>query len=158
EYVTFSGCSPSGRTAASFPISGRAVKRATCADPCYRCATLMREGSYRVPLAIHGAARMYILRRRAKSCASFAGSVLRCAPTSMPIRLRSTWRTRAMPPDQQRDREAATWAAQGLRAFPPRMTRSQPQLATAYAPGAIFTWEGGKGACMSVPIDGAAID
>ena len=38
------------------------------------------------------------------------------------------------------------------------MTRSQPQLATAYAPGAIFTWEGGKGACLSVPIDGAAID
>jgi hypothetical protein len=38
------------------------------------------------------------------------------------------------------------------------MTRSQPQLATAYAPGAMFTWEGGKGACMSVPIDGAAID
>ena len=38
------------------------------------------------------------------------------------------------------------------------MTRSQPQLATAYAPGAIFTWEGGKGACLSVPIDGATID
>ena len=27
--------------------------------------------------------------------------------------------------------------AQALRLFPPRMTRSQPQLATAYAPGAI---------------------
>jgi hypothetical protein len=25
-------------------------------------------------------------------------------------------------------------------------------------PGSIFTWEGGKGACLSVPIDGAAID
>src|SRR5262245_9791940 len=48
--------------------------------------------------------------------------------------------------------------AQAIRLFPPRMTRSQPQLATAYAPGAIFTWEGGKGACLSVPIDGAAID
>jgi hypothetical protein len=47
---------------------------------------------------------------------------------------------------------------QAMRLFPPRMTRSQPQLATAYAPGAIFTWEGGKGACLSVPIDGAAID
>jgi hypothetical protein len=33
-----------------------------------------------------------------------------------------------------------------------------PQLGTAHAPGAIFTWEGGKGACLSVPIDGAAID
>lgn len=62
-----------------------------------------------------------------------------------------------MPPDQQRDGGSAG-GQHGLRAFPPRMTRSQPQLATAYAPGAIFTWEGGKGACLSVPIDGAAID
>lgn len=44
------------------------------------------------------------------------------------------------------------------RLFPPRMTRSQPQLATSYAPGAMFTWEGGKGACMAVPVDGAEID
>lgn len=62
-----------------------------------------------------------------------------------------------MPEDQQRDGGGAG-GAQGLRTFPPRMTRSQPQLATAYAPGAVFTWEGGKGACLSVPIDGAAID
>lgn len=41
---------------------------------------------------------------------------------------------------------------------PPSMNRSQPQLATAYAPGAMFTWEGGKGACMAAPIEGAAID
>lgn len=45
-----------------------------------------------------------------------------------------------------------------VRVYPPTMTRSQPQLATAYAPGAMFTWEGGKGACLSVPIDGPAID
>jgi hypothetical protein len=38
------------------------------------------------------------------------------------------------------------------------MTRSQPQLATAYAPGSIFTWEGGRGACFAVPVDGAVID
>jgi hypothetical protein len=38
------------------------------------------------------------------------------------------------------------------------MTRSQPQLATAYAPGAIFTWEGGRGACLSAPVEGAVID
>ena len=44
------------------------------------------------------------------------------------------------------------------RQFPPRMTRSQPQLATAYAPGAMFTWEGGKGACMAVPIEGPILD
>jgi hypothetical protein len=57
----------------------------------------------------------------------------------------------------QRDGGAAG-GAQGVRVFPPRMTRSQPQLATVYAPGSIFTWEGGKAACLSVPIDGAAID
>jgi hypothetical protein len=44
------------------------------------------------------------------------------------------------------------------RLFPPRMTRSQPQLASSYAPGAMFTWEGGKGACMAVPVDGPEID
>lgn len=48
--------------------------------------------------------------------------------------------------------------ANAPRLFPPRMTRSQPQLATSYAPGAMFTWEGGKGACMAVPVDGAEID
>ena len=59
---------------------------------------------------------------------------------------------------QDQGDSGAALGGQGLRALPPRMTRSQPQLATAYAPGAIFTWEGGKGACLSVPIDGAAID
>lgn len=45
-----------------------------------------------------------------------------------------------------------------IRQYPPRMTRSQPQLATAYAPGAMFTWEGGKGACIAAPVEGPAID
>lgn len=31
------------------------------------------------------------------------------------------------------------------------MTRSRGQLATAYAPGALFTFEGGLGACLSLP-------
>lgn len=44
------------------------------------------------------------------------------------------------------------------RLYPPRMSRSQPQLATAYAPGAMFTWEGGKGACVAVPVEGATLD
>ncbi len=44
------------------------------------------------------------------------------------------------------------------RLYPPRMSRSQSQLATSYAPGAMFTWEGGKGACMSVPVEGPTID
>lgn len=34
----------------------------------------------------------------------------------------------------------------------PVMLRSRGQLATAYAPGALFTFEGGKGACMSVSV------
>lgn len=42
--------------------------------------------------------------------------------------------------------------------LPPRMNRSQPQLATAYAPGAMFTWEGGKGACIAAPVDATRID
>jgi len=33
---------------------------------------------------------------------------------------------------------------------PPTMQRSRTQLATAYAPGSLFTFEGGQGACMSV--------
>ena len=49
-------------------------------------------------------------------------------------------------------------AGAALRQFPPRMSRSQPQLATAYAPGAMFTWEGGKGACIAAPVEGASID
>ena len=59
---------------------------------------------------------------------------------------------------QDQNNGGGVGSAQASRAFPPRMTRSQPQLATAYAPGAVFTWEGGKGACLSVPVDGAAID
>lgn len=55
--------------------------------------------------------------------------------------------------DQRTARGGAT-----ERQYPPRMTRSQPQLATSYAPGAMFTWEGGKGACIAAPVDGTPID
>lgn len=40
----------------------------------------------------------------------------------------------------------------------PSMSRSRSQLATAYAPGAFFTFEGGQGACMAVPDAGAEHD
>ena len=33
----------------------------------------------------------------------------------------------------------------------PSMVRSRSQLASAYAPGALFTFEGGMGACLSIP-------
>ena len=33
----------------------------------------------------------------------------------------------------------------------PTMTRSRSQLSTSYAPGALFTFEGGMGACLSIP-------
>lgn len=36
---------------------------------------------------------------------------------------------------------------------PPTMSRSRVQLATAYAPGVLLTWEGGKGICRSVPLE-----
>ncbi|MEK8049167.1 hypothetical protein AACH10_02845 [Ideonella sp. DXS22W] len=36
----------------------------------------------------------------------------------------------------------------------PRMSRSRGQLASAYAPGALFTFEGGLGACLSIPDQG----
>ena len=35
---------------------------------------------------------------------------------------------------------------------PPTMSRSRVQLSTAYAPGVLLTWEGGKGICRSVPL------
>ena len=41
---------------------------------------------------------------------------------------------------------------------PPTMTRSLRQLSTAYAPGALFTWEGGLGACQSVAIQTRPIE
>jgi hypothetical protein len=34
---------------------------------------------------------------------------------------------------------------------PPSMTRSRSQLSTSYAPGALFTFEGGLGACQAIP-------
>lgn len=35
---------------------------------------------------------------------------------------------------------------------PPTMIRSRGQVATTYAPGKLFTWEGGRGICLSVPL------
>lgn len=45
------------------------------------------------------------------------------------------------------------WKGGGERREPgaAKMTRSRGQLATAYAPGSIFTFEGGLGACLSLP-------
>ena len=40
----------------------------------------------------------------------------------------------------------------------PTMARSRNQLGTAYAPGAFFTFEGGLGACISIPDLSASID
>src|SRR5262245_4951390 len=44
-------------------------------------------------------------------------------------------------------------SAEDRRPRPPAMFRSRAQLATTYAPGVLFTWEGAKGICRSVPID-----
>lgn len=40
----------------------------------------------------------------------------------------------------------------------PTMSRSRNQLASSYAPGAFFTFEGGRGACISVPDKSGAYD
>lgn len=40
----------------------------------------------------------------------------------------------------------------------PVMTRSRSQLATAYAPGAFFTFEGGQGACVAIPDSGSEFE
>lgn len=37
------------------------------------------------------------------------------------------------------------------KAKPPSMQRSRSQIATAYAPHSLFTFEGGRGACMALP-------
>ncbi|WP_017965241.1 hypothetical protein [Rhizobium leguminosarum] len=42
--------------------------------------------------------------------------------------------------------------AEAKEARPPTMQRSRSQIATAYAPGVLLTWEGGRGICKSVPI------
>lgn len=36
---------------------------------------------------------------------------------------------------------------------PPTMSRSRVQLATTYAPGVLFTWEGARGICRAAPVD-----
>jgi len=40
----------------------------------------------------------------------------------------------------------------------PSMTRSRGQLSGSYAPGAIFTFEGGLGSCLSIPDQGDHVD
>lgn len=55
------------------------------------------------------------------------------------------------PPPRPRPRIEDEGASEN-RPRPPSMSRSRVQLATSYAPGVLFTWEGAKGICRSVPI------
>lgn len=63
-----------------------------------------------------------------------------------------------------RDRTPQTFRPQGagpddgFNSVPraPTMSRSRVQLASTYAPGTLFTWEGAKGICRSVPLDNPA--
>lgn len=50
-------------------------------------------------------------------------------------------------------RPPATEATEDKKPRPPTMMRSKAQIATAYAPGVLMTWEGGKGICKSVPVE-----
>lgn len=62
---------------------------------------------------------------------------------------RGNWRTRNPRPANFSGPSAETGEG---RPKPPTMARSKAQLATTYAPGVLFTWEGAKGICRSVPI------
>lgn len=53
-----------------------------------------------------------------------------------------------MPPNTRR-RAAGAFQE---RLSPPVMERSRVQIATAYSPGTLFTFEGGRGICLSVPV------
>ena len=74
----------------------------------------------------------------------------RSAPPSG-SRPRRDWRTNTVGPQRitantsDRQEEVA-----------PSMSRSRVQLATAYAPGTLFTWEGAKGICRAVPVSSPA--
>lgn len=66
-------------------------------------------------------------------------------------RQRGDWRTRRTRPIPQNASDGDDGGERRVR--PPAMFRSRVQLATTYAPGVLFTWEGAKGICRSVPID-----
>src|SRR5262245_35429081 len=70
--------------------------------------------------------------------------------TNQGNRRRENWRNRR-PAAGARPHQDDTEAERRQR--PPVMFRSRTQLATTYAPGVLFTWEGAKGICRSVPID-----
>lgn len=45
-----------------------------------------------------------------------------------------------------------------IQEWPPIMSRARAQLATAYAPERLFTWEGGRGICKAAPLPGKGAD
>ena len=62
------------------------------------------------------------------------------------------WRNRGQSPAAGfRNAGNATDSEQRVPA--PTLSRSRVQLATTYAPGVLFTWEGAKGICRAVPLD-----
>lgn len=68
---------------------------------------------------------------------------------------RSGWRDRRPTGGRQggpRDTDGAYAATPRA----PSMARSRIQLASTYAPGTLFTWEGAKGICRAVPLDNPA--
>jgi hypothetical protein len=63
------------------------------------------------------------------------------------------WRNRTRPAPAASPDIAGNDESEERRARPPVMFRSRVQLATTYASGVLFTWEGAKGICRAVPID-----
>lgn len=74
------------------------------------------------------------------------------APPGPGDRPRTNWRNRSV---QRQSFPSASFTDDDNERRPkaPIMSRSRVQLATTYAPGVLFTWEGAKGICRSVPID-----
>lgn len=64
------------------------------------------------------------------------------------------WRNRpASRPNNSPTRRDDDGEPDGRGPSAPVMSRSRVQLSTTYAPGVLFTWEGAKGICRSVPIE-----
>jgi hypothetical protein len=75
-------------------------------------------------------------------------------PSGPSNRPKRSWWQRTSQPQNIRNRSFSDDDVEAeRRPRAPTMSRSRVQLATTYAPGVLFTWEGAKGICRSVPID-----
>ncbi len=74
-------------------------------------------------------------------------------PSDSGQKKKKNWKDKSVRNQAQRIENAFSNQGENAPPRPPSMFRSQVQLASTYAPGTLFTWEGAKGICRSVPID-----